>query len=1068
MNRSRTLSVFFCLTTAVLPAAEPVTPAEREFFEKSVRPVLATHCYQCHGPKKQEAELRLDSRAGMLKGGQTGPAITPGKPEDSELVLAISYDPSGYQMPPTGKLKPDEIEALTRWVKMGAPWPGDAETPAAGGESEGIDIAERARHWSFQPVRRPEVPAVDNTSWPRNPIDQFLLARLEAASLQPADPAGKRTWLRRVTFDLTGLPPTPEEAERFLEDHSPEAHEKVVDRLLTSPAYGERWARHWLDLVRFAETSGHEFDYDIEYSRPYRDYVVRALNADVPYNQFVIEHIAGDLLPDPRRHPLTGTNESIIGTGFYWFGQGKHSPVDLAAEECDSIDNQLDVLGKTFLGLTIACARCHDHKFDPITARDYYAMSGFLQSSRRQHAYIDPPERTKPLLQQLADVQEQRSRLLSRILAREIKDLDAVLDAANESAAKDLHHPLHAWAVLSRIDSESEFLAAKNQLIEKLSALATPDSVEVFADFSAESLKQWRRTGDAFSEAFSPASEPAADAGIVKLSLPMTANSGTLAGRLQGELRSPTFAIAKRYIDYRMRRIGGRPNPGRPTKNGQVHLIVDGFQFIKDPLYGQLTINIPPNEPFRWYRQDLEKFQGKNAYIEIEDEEDGAVIVDRIVFSDAGPPPEQANGLVLSLLKDPGLTNPDELRTGYANLFRESVKHWQEDRLGNDDRSRSRVELLNAVLTAISIRERMTAEERSEFESLTNKLAKRNAEIPEPRRAIAMADGTGEEARVLIRGNPSKPGDKVSRRFLEVFHDPEHSLPAQGSGRLELARQIADGENPLTARVLVNRLWLHHFGRGLVATPDDFGKMGEAPSHPELLDWLASEFVDNGWSLKHMHRLMVLSQTYRMVSRAHAGDEADPKNLLLHRMPVRRLEAEAIRDAVLAVSGRLDRRMEGPSVLPHLTPFMEGRGRPGRSGPLDGDGRRSLYINVRRNFLTPMFLAFDYPTPFTTMGRRSVSNVPAQALTMMNNPFIIQQARVWADRVLAEKHSDAESRIQRLYEMAYTRPPTEAEVKSAVEFLKIQGQEYNGPEDPRTWADLCHVLMNVKEFLFVN
>lgn len=1066
-----------CLLASPLSAAEPtpMTPQQREFFEKSVRPVLATHCYKCHGPKKQEAELRVDSRARLLAGGQTGPAIVPGKPDESELILAINYDPSGYQMPPTGKLDAEKIAALTQWVKMGAPWPGAVTESQVGKETEGINLAERAKHWSFQPVKQVALPTVRDKDWPNNPIDQFILAKLEQANLKPASSASRRTWLRRVTYDLTGLPPTPAELDAFLVDDSPDAHEKVVDRLLASPAYGERWARHWLDLVRFAETAGHEFDYDIEYAAPYRDYVVRALNADLPYNEFVIEHIAGDLVPKPRRNPTTGLNESIVGTGFYWFGQGKHSPVDILAEECDCIDNQLDVLGKTFLGLTIACARCHDHKFDPITAKDYYAMAGFLQSSRRQHAFLQSPDSTRSTLRELKDIQEERRQLMAKALDRHFSDpqqFQAALQSLTDAAKKDPLHPFHAWAVLSPLDAPKQFATAKQNLLNRLLTHNQPNTA--FTDLAPDDWENWQDTGEAFHQIRTAAGSISLNPTSPRLLEPGTVSSGKLAPRLQGTLRSPTFTITKPYIHYRMRRVGGKANPGRPLKNGQVHIIVDGFQFIKNPLYGHLTINVKQEENYRWYRQDLTKFLGANAYLEIQDEDDGEIQIDRIVSSDSpSPPPEPANELIVRLLKTPNLTSPPELLAAYKEVFRESLQQWKSNQLTSDPHRRDRTELLIAILTSVPFPKHFTSKEATRWESLSQRLSSLNSALPEPKRAVAMRDGTGEDASLLIRGNHKKPGEKIPRRFLEVF-DPE-TEPSKGSGRLELAHQIADPANPLTARVLVNRLWLHHFGRGIVATPDDFGKMGQLPTHPQLLDWLASDFVQNDWSLKRMHRLMVLSKTYRMSSHSEKPLEStvdpetvDPDNRLLHRMPVRRLEGEAIRDAVLALSGRVNRQMEGESVLPHLTPFMEGRGRPRQSGPLDGNGRRSLYINVRRNFLTPMFLAFDFPTPFTTMGRRSTSNVPAQALTLMNNPFITQQARLWADRVLAESFASPASRIQRLYLMAYSRPPSDEELAAALKFLETQGQEYAGPQDPRTWADLCHVLINVKEFFFID
>jgi cytochrome c553 len=376
------------------PAAE-----QAEFFEREVRPLLIEHCHKCHGPKVQKGGLRLDSRDAVLKGGETGPAVQPGDVKASLLIEAINYDPDGYQMPPDGKLPAEKIAVLTEWVRRGAPWP--KSVAPSGGDAKTFDLAERARHWSFQPIQRPEIPDVRHADQAANPVDRFLLSRLESHELQFSPPAEKSILLRRLSIELTGLSPTPDELDAFLADAAPDACERVVDRLLASPRYGERWARHWLDLVRFAETYGHEFDYEIRLARPYRDYVIRAWNADVPYHLFVREHVAGDLLPDPRRDAATGKLESVIGTAFWWFGQGKHSPVDIRAEECDTVDNQLDVFGKTFLGLTVACARCHDHKFDPISQKDYYALAGFLQSSRQTHADVNPPEWTADVVSEL-------------------------------------------------------------------------------------------------------------------------------------------------------------------------------------------------------------------------------------------------------------------------------------------------------------------------------------------------------------------------------------------------------------------------------------------------------------------------------------------------------------------------------------------------------------------------------------------------------------------------------------------------------------------------------------------
>jgi hypothetical protein len=1089
----------------------PPTAAQIEFFENKVRPILATNCHKCHGPKKQEGELRLDSRANLLKGGETGAVVVPGDPAKSELIAAINYGADSFQMPPDGKLKPEQIAALTKWVKMGAPWPAGKPTKSGSPGKNGIDLARRAKHWSFQPVAKPFPPTVKKANWPRNPIDRFILARLDAARLRPAPPAGKRTMLRRLSYDLTGLPPTVEEIRAFLDDDSPSAYERAVDRFLASPRYGERWSRHWLDLVRFAETSGHEFDYEIPHAWPYRDYVIRAFNHDLPYNRFVVEHIAGDLVDRPRRHSTTGMNESVIGTAFYWFGQGKHSPVDIRAEECDTIDNQLDVLGKTFLGLTIGCSRCHDHKFDPIRSRDYYALAGYLQSSRRQLAVLDSPAVTQSLVDQIAGLKSKNRRLIQRHqsagLLQQLDRLAALLLAAtvekragdsqsknvaqpqrrawlkhlSETAAKNTADPFHAWAVLSRIGNPRQFAAARTSLVKRLRDLhkAAIAGESVFTDFAANSYDGWFVGGQAFSSGPTrngdfvlPERDPKSQ-GIVAELLPAgLAHSGLISGRLQGTMRSPTFTIENRYIDYRIRRRAGKKNPGRPLKNGQVHLIVDGFQFAKNPLYGGLSINVANDGRWRWYRQDLNKLIGSKAYIEIEDADDGTIVVDRVLFSNAGSPPEQPNGVVIDMLDDPAITTAEQLAARYRQLFIENVRRWADDKLTSAEEPAGRIAVVNWLLEHSSLfaTETDASSAQETIAAVLQEYRALSAQILPPKRVVAMTDGTSENAHLLIRGNHKKPGQLISRRFLEVLAGVDQPEPKRGSGRLSLARKIADPANPLTARVMVNRLWLHHFGRGIVASPDNFGRQGQPPSHPRLLDWLAAEFIDSGWSIKHMHRLMVLSATYRMSSRIQnaAEEETDPQNRLLHRMPIRRLEGEAIRDGLLAISGSLVEKHYGAGVLPFLTPFMEGRGRPQRSGPLDGDGRRSIYINVRRNFLTPMFLAFDLPTPFTTVGRRSVSNVPAQALTMMNNPFVLQQAAVWAKRVLAEPGSAPRDRIGRLYESAFARLPTDMEMHAALEFLEEQGQEYGGRSDPRTWTDLCHVLINVKEFVFVN
>ncbi len=946
MPRRRLLAALTFALAAGAPARADDDRAGIEFFEKEIRPILAGRCHECHGPAKQKAGLRLDSHAGVLAGGDSGPAVEPGQSAESLLVEVVGYE-SAVKMPPRSKLPEAEIAALSRWIAMGAPW------PAEKAKATTAEAKPKPRPWSFEPVRAVEPPAVADESWPLTPIDRFLLAALESRGLTPSPEADRRTWLRRVTFDLTGLPPTIEEIDTFLADDRPEAYERVVDRLLDSPRYGERWARHWLDVVRFAETSGHEFDYDIPFAWRYRDYVIRALNADLPYDRFVVEHVAGDLVPSPRRDPATGRNESLVGTAFYRLHEGTHSPVDLPDDRAARLDNQVDVLGKAFLGLTIACARCHDHKFDPIAQTDYYAIAGMLSSSRHALAFLDAPERISEPARQLDALRAE--------LAGTLQDGTPVPPA--------------------------------------------PRDPEVFEAFDGPGFAGWWPAGDAFGDGPTDAGEVTVRGGSVVRLAAGWAHSGRRSDRLRGALRSGDFAIDKRFIHLRVAGRGGR-----------VNLVVDGFDKIRDPIYGGLTRAVDWGDEPRWLTIDAAMWAGQVAYLELADGAtvdftggtavvlpgDGWLAIDAIRFSD-GPAP--------AATESPGpFLGAAEAPASSASL------------------------------------ERFAAIE---------------AALPEPELAPALIDGPGRDLPLHVRGSTKNLGAPVPRRFLASLGGDQHPPASpESSGRLALAERLVDPANPLVARVIVNRLWKHHFGEGIVASPDDFGAMGQAPTHPELLDWLAAELPRRGWSLKAIHRLMVLSRAYRMQSARRPEAEAvDPTNAFLHRARIRRLEGEAIRDAILAASGRLDPSLYGPGVPPHLSPFMEGRGRPGSSGPIDGDGRRSVYLNIRRNFLSPFLVAFDLPTPAAPMGRRNVSNVPAQALVLLNDPFVVAEARRWADRALAEDRPPGEA-VDRLFLAAYGRPATGAERAAALAFLAdrpgIDG-----------WADLCHVLINGKEFLFV-
>lgn len=945
-----------------------------EHFEHAVRPLLVEHCIQCHGPAKQKGGLRLDSRAALLAGGDTGPALVPGKPGDSLLVNVVRYH-DDLKMPPKGKLPDAAADALAKWVTDGAPWPDSG--PATAGKSVGeIDWAARERHWSLLPIRVTPPPVVTRPDWAWTPIDAFILAKLEQSGLSPAPDAETAARLRRLSQTLTGLPPAPDAIEKFGASFDRETWRRQIEVHLASPGYGERWGRHWLDLVRFAETYGHEFDVDIPDAWRYRDYVIRAMREDVPYDRLVREHVAGDLLPDPRRR-ADGSNESIVGTGFWFLHEAKHSPVDVTLDGDERLDNQIDVFGKAFLGMTLACARCHDHKFDAIRAADYYALSGILQSSRFQRATLNPQSQWEPAVRAAAEARRVLPPPALSQLSANAGDpwaarlFDARTDPAKLAAVRaDMRRVAGLWAEWR----------ARSPLV---------------ANFREHDFAGWNASGPALGDG--PTRVPEwrlAPGGALSAVDRGWAHSGRNAPRLTGQLRSPTFAVEKPFLVHEVAGDGST-----------VNLVIDNFQLIREPIYGPLTFGLDNAERPRWVAQSVAMWRGTRGYSEYLDDGPGWFAVREVRQSDTPPPavPEPHAALFDT---DPAALAPCPAPS--------APREW---------------------LAA-------------------------DAAVPNATRALAMLDGTPENDRVHVRGSHKSLGAEVPRRGVQCLDGPA-GIAGPGTGRLELARRLTRPDHPLTARVIVNRVWHHHFGTGLVPTTDDFGVQGQLPSHPELLDWLADWFVREGWSLKKLHRLILSSHVYHTSSSADTDAlRVDPTNRLLARMPVRRLEAESIRDALLALSGRLQADDPGgPGVPPHLTEDMIGRGRPSRSGPLDGDGRRSVYLTVRRNFPHPMLAAFDLPTPFTAIGRRTVSNVPAQALTMLNNPFVAQQSELWANRVCREV-PDPAARVARMYRDAYGRPPTDAEAAAARAFVAEGGGE-------AAWSDLAHVLVNVKEFLYV-
>jgi Protein of unknown function (DUF1549)/Protein of unknown function (DUF1553)/Planctomycete cytochrome C len=1085
-----------CCQQLVAEAPSEFPPADLEFFEASVRPLLVEKCYACHGPEELEpkGKLRLDSRTAILAGGESGPAVDPTDWKQSLLLQAIRYE--GLEMPPDSKLTEEEIRILEKWVSLGAPWsPQTDNATSSASIAEKFDIhARREAHWCWKPIQPYAPPHVLNATWPRDPLDHFILAKMEAVQIHPAADASRFEWHRRVTFDLTGLPPTPSEIRAFASDQDADAYEKVVDRLLASPRFGEHWARHWLDLVRYAETCGHEFDYPIPYATRYRDYVIRALNGDVPWDQFFREHIAGDLLPNPRINPVTGWNESLIGTGFWYLGEATHGPVDVRANEAGMIDNRIDVLGKTFLGLTLACARCHDHKFDAISAEDFYSLSGMLKSTRRVEGLLDPAgeiakssAKIDRLLEKLPTAPRQSSpeiwspylRAATEFLAGNelsIADhaaanhLDAILLKKWTKALrqKDLlspQHPLHLWNDII-MSPKDDRVAAMKRLCDTFPAQADsndvshPTSEIRFHDFPKTSWEGWFATGAAFGSG--PTSRSLTRSINRRWESDRLADSGCYGDRFQGILQSPTFPLTSTKIHV-----------WACGKDCKLRVIIDGYDMDRynAVIFSGLIQEAQDDAEFRWVTLggDLGRYRGERAYLEIDDSSSaGSIRIGQIVFSDEDPPMARS-ALSRELIRQVGirsaeLTNenlPQLLTDAYAELDDETFFAWMIEN-----------ELYAREGDGVEVQRAW----REQWDRLSAEMQQAESVVPPPARCQATRDGTRVEDSVHIRGNPQSLGTVVPLRSLQALGATPYGTKSS-SGRLELADQLVSLEHPLTARVAVNRIWHHLFGRGIVASTDNFGVMGDLPTHPELLDYLAHEWMQDGWSLKGMVRRITLSSTYRQSSLPTSQrPEADPQNRLLHHFRIKRISGEALRDTILFVTGDLNLEPPESSVPVYLTSFMSGRGRPEKSGPLDGDGRRSIYLEVRRNFLSPWMLAMDTPIPFNTVGRRNVSNVPAQALLLLNDPFVLQQCNHWATRfVLENTDQELPSRLPDVYFAFFGRPMESNEGLELLRFVAGQEQLYRSElnltadEIKRlVWRDACHVLINCKEFVFVK
>jgi len=1112
--------------------AGPPTVEQLEFFEKEVRPLLVDHCYPCHSAQVAApfAGLRLDSRQAAVAGGESGPAVVPGKPEESPLVQRIQGKP--VLMPPNGALDQNQIDALTRWVEMGAPWPTDR--PAELVEASGFNLEERKRsHWAWRPVRFSSPPGVRNQDWPRGTIDRFLLARLEENGLEPAPPADRNTLIRRLSFDLRGLPPHPGEIQDFLADTSSEALEKLVDGLLDSPHFGERWARHWMDLVRYSESHGSEGDPDTPFAWRYRDYLIRALNQDVPYDQLIREHLAGDLLPNPRIDEALGINESLLATAQLRLVEHGYQPVDPWEDRVKWTDNQIDVITKAFQGLTVTCARCHDHKFDAVSQKDYYALFGTFYGARPTQRAIDVPERLNTNRDQLLElkrrirgglaetwIQEARS-LGTQLLeakrkggrTREIpcpenspdkpgeSDSEKVpekgtrteeagsesppiqfsaaeaLSAALEKAPCEPDSPLYAWSKL-RDKRGSRFRRGWEKLIQESGSVFRQGETFNRANFSTA----WDLTGPDYQSwishgvgASSGTSRPG-EFGLVSEGervlegiYPAGVYTHLLSSKHSGVMQSPRFRIDTDSISLRV--LGGGLSAAQ--------LIVENYAVPRGGIYHMRYS--PQTDRMAWLRWDTTYWKGFTGYIELATRGDltnprssdagksdparSAIGASRIVFHDLEETPRETSTPLLHILQGSSVDSSTQLAHLIRDKLLRAIAAWRDGTA-----SGNQVEYLDYFL-----RSDLLARSRARLPAVDPLLADYRAleaQIPVPRRAPGVLEESAPDHPLLRRGNHKDPKDPVPRRFLSALGGTPYKDPR--SVRLRLAEEVTSPDNPLTARVMVNRIWRYLFGFGLVRTTDNFGKLGDLPTHPELLDYLADHFVRSGYSIKTMVRLIATSEAYRMSSRASVvAQQMDPSNKLHQHANVRRLDAEEIRDSMLSISGRLEPALYGPSTpVYHTISKSKSKGLK-EAGPLDGVGRRSIYQEIRRNAHNPFLEAFDLPKPASTRGQRDITNVPSQSLTLLNSPFVIGQAAEWGKHLAAGEGNSVESRIEHMFFKALGRRPSGSDRERTAGYLSSLVQEHKTPQynvlaDARVWKDLAHAIFNLKQFIYIQ
>lgn len=976
-------------------AADQIPADQLQFFEAKIRPVLVKHCYECHSGQSKSVKggLRLDTRERVKKGGDSGAIVTVDKPRESLLIQALQHD--GLAMPPNLKLPEHVIADFVKWVELGLP---DPRETAAGN----ITPEEAAKqHWAFQPLRSVVPPTVKSSDWIKTPIDRFVLAQQEAAGVQPLSEADARTLIRRATFDLIGLPPTPAEVDEFVAavratGHADFAIEQLIERLLASPHYGERWGRHWLDVVRYADSAGETADFPVPHAWRYRNYVIDSFNADKPYDQFVREQLAGDLLaanaqPDQYSELVTATGYLAISRRFGF---------DASKDHYLTIEDTIDTLGKSMLGLTIACARCHNHKYDPISAADYYGLYGIFESTKFAFPGCEKEKRPRDMvpLQYSPDVAKQVATMQARMT-----ELDAVMKQAADAL----------------VPIRKKLKESSAPVLKMLGKGDCPEGGE-------------QRFALATSEIDVQPGE------VVQLTIDRKAHHG-------GDSTLVEFEIAEVAGDKRVWNVtqdviedflSGNPHADR-YGNATTWCFFDGRDgphYLAEPVrdfQGKVGLNLwkRGDTPSAWVNASQQpidvwtKLPARSFFVH--PAADGPVIVTWIS-------PVSGRVRIAGRAADAHPNNGDGVS-------------WQIDHVaavvGSDLKQ----------LADLTKQPQLLAEQKQT-------LASRVPVVPV---AYAVSEGTPHNARLHKRGEPEDLGPEIPRKFLDLFGGQQLPKDERTSGRAQLATWLTDPKNPLTARVFVNRIWQHHFGRGIVETPNDFGTRGAVPSNPELLDWLASEFIRSGWSIKSMHRLIMQSNAYRVQA---SSDQNSATNR--HSFARRRLDAEQIRDSILSVSGDLNRAPGGPHPFPPEDQW--GFTQHGPFNAVYDTNRRAVYLMVQRIKRHPFLGLFDGADPSASTPTRTISTVPTQALFFLNDPFVHDQANKFATRLMAHSSVECE-RIELACRLLYARSATDEDCAAAREFMTTYSQSLGANESEQTrWSAYCRVLLSSNEFLHVE